>query len=158
MYTHLYSLCEWTILEADTQSKIKVYWRRRLRDWRIWSETNFSWYTPLYHLHFLSCSNISLKKLVTNKIPYNKTSAFQRKDLQNHFKESERLPGLSKTWLKVLTFPKKECVSQNWCWAVNEGEKKECPSGGHRSGPSTSSSAFPLWRHFNYGDGCVRQA
>lgn len=26
-----------------------------------WSETNFSRYTPLYPLHFLSCSNITLK-------------------------------------------------------------------------------------------------
>lgn len=84
------------------------------------------------------------KKLITNEIPYSKSNEFQRKDVQNHFKESERLSGLSKTWLKVLTFPKKECVNQDWCWAVDEGEEKECPSRGHNLGQSTSSSAFPL--------------
>ena len=29
-------------------------------------------------------------------------NAFQRKEVQNHFKESDKLPGLSKAWLKAL--------------------------------------------------------
>lgn len=95
---------------------------------------------------------MTLKKLITDKISYGKMNAFQKKDVQNHFKESERFPGLSKSWLKAPTFPKKECVTRNWCWAVNEGEKKECPSRGHRSAPKYFKfcvafvQALPLWR------------
>lgn len=69
---------------------------------------------------------------------------FKEKNVQNHFKDPEGFPGLSKSWLKALTFLKKECVNQNWCWAVNKGERKECPSRGHRSGPKYFKFCIPL--------------
>lgn len=40
-----------------------------------------------------------------------------------------------KSWPKILTFAEKECVKQKWFWAANKGEKKDCPSLRHRSGP-----------------------
>lgn len=149
IYTYIYTYSHTHVmsrlfLEADTQTKIKVSTGER--GWGISRlETNFSWYTSLYCSYVLSHSNITfLKILITNKIPYNKVNAFHRKNVQNHFKDSERLPGLRKSWLKALTFLKKECVNQNWCLAVNEGERKECRSRGHRSGPKYFKFCIPF--------------
>lgn len=50
---------------------------------------------------FLIMFKYYFKKYLLIKIPCNE-NAFQRKYVQNHFKESDKLPGLSKTWLKAL--------------------------------------------------------
>lgn len=70
-------------------------------------------------------------------------NAFQRKYVQNHFKESDKPPRLEQNLAKGT--PKKEGVNQNWCWALGiKGKNRSVHPGDSGLGQSTSSSAFPL--------------
>lgn len=44
------------------KAKSKLLLEKEAEGLEDWSETNLSCYTPLYHLHFLSSSNITFKK------------------------------------------------------------------------------------------------